>query len=780
MSGLSGIRVMEIGGGVAVAYAGKLFADLGADVIRLESTSDAVRRRPHDVHRWLNTNKRSMTDRPATVERLLPGAHLVLHDLDDTTADIRGLGPARVADSDFEGVVCSLTPWGPTGPYAGYRAEELSVIHGSSWGFLSPGAATHVDLPPLKAPGHHASINVATGAATAALAALDRRERTGFGEYIAVSMFAAAAKMTEFAPATVSFLGFNPSRLGTKSVVPWGTYRCRDGLIQITCPEENQWQALVTLMGEPDWASVEVLATAEGRRRNPDLVDIYLAEWCAEQQLDDLTREGQRLGICVTPVNTVADLAANEHLAARGFIATDPAGVVMPGPAAQTDQGWWALRAEAPAPGAHDGEDWHPAPILAAAGAAAGQPGRPLEGIRVIDFSWVWAGPFCTQQLAHLGADVIRLESPHRPDIFRRMPFTPKGIPRTLDTSGPFQLYNSDKRSIAVDLTSAAGRDLVLELVAAADVVVDNFSVGTMDQLGFGVEDLRRVNPSVIVASMSGYGQTGPSSSFTAYGPAGGAMAGLYAANGYSGGETAETGIAVGDPGLGLATAWAIVAALVARRRHGDVARIDAAMIEAVAATTGELWMEWVATGHPPPRRGNRDPGWAPHNCYPCEGQDQWVTIACTDDAEWRALADIIGLGDENAEDFASAALRQAHEDRLDQLIGAWTGSRDKWEVTRALQADGVAAFPSLSPAELWNGDPQLDALGMLERPEHPATGPRVIPGIPWRLTNGPNGLRRPAPLLGQHTAEVLAEVLGYGDDDIEHLVRTGAIPLNE
>jgi crotonobetainyl-CoA:carnitine CoA-transferase CaiB-like acyl-CoA transferase len=774
-TGLDGIRVLEVAGGVGVAWAGKLFADLGADVVRLEGAHDVVRARPHNVHAWLNTNKRAIDDEPATRRELIVRADIVFHGLSPTRASAEGLTFAELTAIAPPLVLCSITPWGMTGPYANYEAEELTIIHGSSWGFLSPGAATRADLPPLKAPGHHATINVATVAATAALAAFDRAQRTGVGEHVDFSCFAAAAKMTEFAPATVTFLGLNPSRLGTKSVVPWGTYRCRDGLVQIIAPEENQWQALVALMGQPDWAKLDELATAEGRRRNPDVVDIYLAEWFATQSVRDVFHAGQRAGICLNPVNRVAELANDEHLAARRFLVETPSGERLPGPGARITPGGWALHRDAPAKGEHNAQGWL-APSREPAAGHSSPAGPLLEGVRVLDFTWVWAGPFCTQHLGHLGADVIRVESPDRADIFRRMPFTPKGVKRTLDTSGPFQIYNSDKRSVAVDLRHRDARSLILRMVERCDVVVENFSVGTMAQLGLGVEDLRSANPSVIVASLTGYGQTGPYARYTAYGPAGGAMTGLFAANGYADGDAAETGIAVGDPGLGIAAAWAIVAALVSRQRGGEPARVDAAMVEAVATTLGEPWMEYVTTGENPPRRGNHDIVWTPHNCYPAAGEDQWVTIACTTGDAWSRLCSVIDDGLADDERFITMTLRKQHEDDLDAIVAAWTSSQDRWEVARRLQAVGVAAFPSLSPADLWRGDPHLAALGMLEQPDHPATGNRTIPGVPWRLTNGPNGLRRRAPLIGEHTDEVLRELLQCDAVELADLHHRGVL----
>jgi crotonobetainyl-CoA:carnitine CoA-transferase CaiB-like acyl-CoA transferase len=280
----------------------------------------------------------------------------------------------------------------------------------------------------------------------------------------------------------------------------------------------------------------------------------------------------------------------------------------------------------------------------------------------------------------------------------------------------------------------------------------------------------------VIVVSLTGYGQTGPSADYMAYGPAGGAIAGLYSVTGYEDGPAAETGIAVGDPTTGITAAWAVVASLVARRRTGAVARVDVAMVEAIATTVGEAWMAYVDTGAEPPRMGNHDPIWSPHNCYAVAGDDQWLTIACTDEAQWQGLCRVIDPALAGDARFADATARKANEAALDERIAAWATGRDPWEATWALQAEGVAAFPSLSPLPLWTGDPQLEAIGMLERPDHPAVGRQTVPGIPWRLTNGPNGLRRPAPMLAQHTEEVLTELLGYSVDEVVRLNETGAL----
>ncbi|MGI9613832.1 MAG: CoA transferase, partial [Acidimicrobiales bacterium] len=266
--------MLEIGSGVGPAWVGKLFADLGADVVRFETSADIVRNRPHDLHRWLNANKRSITEQ---VWDLVAEADVIVHGLTPDAAAARGFSYAELVEAGKANlVVTSLTPFGATGPYANYEAEELNLIHASSWGFLSPSAATDPDLPPLKAPGHHATIMVANGAAATTLAAVDHAERTGRGRFVDFSSLGAAAKMTETAPCFASFMDTDSSRLGVKTLLPWSIYACANGMIQVICVEDAHWDTLRELMGNPEWAEMEIFATIEGRQDNVDLLDLYL------------------------------------------------------------------------------------------------------------------------------------------------------------------------------------------------------------------------------------------------------------------------------------------------------------------------------------------------------------------------------------------------------------------------------------------------------------------------------------------------------------------------
>jgi benzylsuccinate CoA-transferase BbsF subunit len=291
-----------------------------------------------------------------------------------------------------------------------------------------------------------------------------------------------------------------------------------------------------------------------------------------------------------------------------------------------------------------------------------------------------------------------------------------------------------------------------------------------MAQLGLGYEELKRIKPDIIMASISGYGQTGPQRNYMAYGPALPPLTGLSSITGYEGGPPQEVGMAYGDPTSGIHAAAAITAALAARERTGQGQHIDVSLWQSVAVLVAEGWMDYAMNKTQPARQGNRDAWMAPHNCYRCAGEDEWVTIACGTDEEWRALCQAIGQA-ELATDvrYHTATARKANEDVLDQMLTAWTATRQKWDVTHLLQEVGVAAFPSMSGKDLIE-DPHLNARGFFERLPHPEVGTRTHMGIPWLLTHAPNGVRSPAPLLGQDTDQVMRDVLGYSAEEIDRL----------
>ena len=811
--GLDGIRVVELGQMVAAPWTAKLLADLGADVIKVEPPQgDAARRRgPFAADRGrpdsqvvpdagseltgglfaaINTNKRGIMvdlarpDGRATLQQLLADVDLFIHDLAPGTAAAHGLTAEPLRAEHPSLVTMSITPFGQNGPYAAWRATELQVVHGGGWGWLTPGCVQDAELPPLKPHGHQAAFQSGFAAACASLAAVDRAQRTGRGEHIDFAQMSYVVGMLEAAFISWSYRGENPSRLGARILNPWGIFPTGDGHIFLVCVEADQWERLKDFMGRPEWADMDIFSTLEGRFENEDLLRMWLGEWIAAQPVTELFHRGQAERLAFAPVNTVAQMAADPHLAARDFLVTyEQPGlgdITVPGAPSRLTNSWWSIRRPAPSLGEHSGAsfaatDTATASLPASSPASSATPSnRPLDGVTVADFTWVWAGPYCTLHLAHLGATVIKVESSARPYLGRRLPTQSGRHTPTLDTNGYFNQYGQGKQSITIDLGTAEGRALAKRLALSCDLVVSNYATGVMDEWGLGYEALAAERPDVIVGAISGYGHHGPYQSYMGYGPTTGPLSGLASMTGYPGTDADELGVSLGDPAAGIATAYALVAALVARRRTGEGQFIDTSMWEATTACTVEGWMEWVMRGTQPDPMGNLDPLWSPHNLYRCAGNDDWVAVCCVDEAEWAALARITGI-DPDDERFATAAGRKANEAELDKLIGAWTRERDQWDITELLQAAGVPAFPSLSSRSL-EVNPHLAERGLIERLDHPVVGQMSHVGIPWLLTDGTNGVRSPAPTMGQHTHGALADVLGLNPAEIAALEAAGAL----
>lgn len=796
MSGLEGVRVLELGGLVSAAYAGKLMADLGADVVKIEPPEgDPARGRgpfPQDdpdpeksgLFLYLNANKRGVALDPRADGGLfldaVGWADILVHNYPPARMAELGVDYIRLSAHNPRLVMCSITPFGLTGPHKDYNAHELTIVNAGGWAWLSPGASEHPELPPLKPFGHQGGFQAGAAAAMISLAAYGRALRTGVGEHIDLSAQEYIASILEQNFVHYTYAGNIASRLGKRLLHPWGRFKCKDGEIFLLIGEDDQWRRFVELMGDPEWARMEIFQNGYLRAESSDILKMYIEEWTSGWSVADLFRAGQAKRVCFSPVSSMGDLSAQPQLRERGFFAEiehpKAGALAYPGAPYKLSSPWWKLRRPAPMLGEHTRamrSAWSQARSAAQSPPATitAARGLPLEGIRVIDFSWVWAGPFCTMQLAHLGAEVIRLESRARPDIGRRLPIHPKGMDGNLDRCGYFNQWNQGKKSVQLNLARPEAIEIAKALIGKADVVVDNFATGVMESFGLGHEELSRLKPDLIVASISGYGHSGPQKDYMGYGPAIVMLSGLASLTGYRGGPPREVGISLGDPNGGVHAAVAICAALAARARNGGGQSIDLSLWEAMGGLIAEGWMRHAMNRGAPERDGNHDPLMAPHNCFACAGEDEWISIACADDDEFSRLCGAIGrpelAGDRR---FRTAADRKAHEDALEEIVTQWTRARDKWRATETLQAAGVAAFPAMNSRDLAE-DPHLEARGFFARLPHPAVGVRTHSGIPWRLTNAPNGVRTPAPTLGEHTLAVMRGLLGYSAEQVERLV---------
>jgi len=372
-------------------------------------------------------------------------------------------------------------------------------------------------------------------------------------------------------------------------------------------------------------------------------------------------------------------------------------------------------------------------------------------------------------QLAHMGAEVIRMESTRRICTLRMLPPWPGGQPNP-NRSGYFNQYNQGKRSVTLDISKPEGIEIARKIVVMSDVAAENFAGGIANRLGVGYEALRKLKPDLVMISMGGYGQTGPDSGFVSYGPAQVPLSGMSQLTGYAGWQPMHVGMSYGDPNAGLHAAFAVLAALLYRERTGKGQYIDMSQWEATMTLLGAGFMEQAMNGAPPPRSGNRVPNMAPHGVFRCAGEDRWISIACGSDAEWRALCEVMGtpaLADDAR--YRTLDDRKANEDALDAAVEAWSGGQDAIEATHRLQKAGIAAFAPLMNREL-DADPHLAERGFFVEKEHLEVGVRKHAGIPWRMSETPNEVWRAAPVMGQDNDYVFGELLGFSAQQIEEL----------
>ncbi len=804
---LAGLRVLECGEQVAAAFAAKLLGQLGADVVKLEPPQgDPLRRRgpfppgkesveSGGLHLFLDQAKRSAALDLSTaagqqqLARLAAAADVLLASGSPAWLEQQGLSSPALRQANPQLIVTLITPFGlQSADERDVPVRELADLAASGWLGISPGALDDPSLPPLKPFGQQAHYQAGLHAAIATLAALAAREAGAGGQLVDVSTQAVLASQLESGLMHYLYNGRIASRLGTRIVGPWGMVQLADGLFFLLCVTEDEWKRFLDFLGNPEWAESPLFADRLVRAENNDALLGLIESEMAGRTIAETYAAMQARRIPCTPVNDMAALLRNEHLRAReAFVQLDhpDAGTLThPGAPWKLSATPWQAGRRAPRLGEHTDEvlaEWtapaaRPAPNPAVLAGGAGNR-LPLDGVRVADFTWVWAGPVCTLQLAHLGADVIKIESTGRLDTVRSLPpmwQEERGINR----SGYFNQYNQGKRSIALNLKQPEALEIAYELVRRSDVVTDNFSAGVMERMGLGYERLKQIKPDIIQISLAGHGQTGPIANYVAYGPTQVPMIGLMSLTGYPGGIPREVGISYGDPNGGLQAALAVLAALAHRRRTGKGQAIDLSQWEAALPLVAEGLLAHQLSGRQPERMGNRDPFEAPQGVYRCAGpgEDAWLALACWSDAEWQALAQAIGRAD-LAHDpaLSDRAGRKAHEDRLDQAIGAWAAEQDANAAATRLRQAGVAA-QVVATTRAVAEDQRLAAREFwVELPHPECTGARHA-GIPWRFSATPLAVRRAAPALGQHTDAVLREVLDLGEDRIAALRAAGAL----
>jgi crotonobetainyl-CoA:carnitine CoA-transferase CaiB-like acyl-CoA transferase len=756
---LAGWRVLEIAQGVAASFCAKVLGDLGADVVVVEPPdghpsrraqprrTDAPPDEPGGRFLYLNTSKVSVTvdDGPtgrAEVERLANACDVVV--TDDVAWHAHGALDAATT-------VVVITPFGVTGPYAGYRAHHLVSFHAGGEGSIlpsGPGWKQFPERPPIQAGGDLAEYDAGWNAAVAVLAALYDRLRTGRGQRIDVSMQESELTLNRTRLSRFNNDGVVLRREGSRYGF-MGMMRCRDGWVQLVGMTPDQWDALAA---SPDAGALVApeIATAAARAEHLELAGTALQDWCAQRDKGDVVRVLAGLGCAVGAYANPGDLLASEQLAHRGFFRAVDDGrggrILVPGPPYRLSGTPVEVRSAPPLGNGtgFDDSDLEKSRLTR---------GRGLDGVRILDFTWAAAGPYATCLLALLGAEVVKVESTKRPDPARRGFLADYG---GINRSPNFNELNLAKRSFQVDLSQPAGLALAHRLAGWADVVVDNFRPGVMTRFGLDAASLLAARPDLIVVSSSANGSTGPDAMAAGLASIFGATGGLSEQTGYADGPPTEIGEST-DYRSGAALAVGVLAALLHRARTGEGQHIDLASREVVVASAPDALLAEQLGAPWPIRVGNRHRELAPHDVYPSAGDDEWVAVAVGDEAEWAALCAVLGRDDWAARHPTAEARRDARAE-IDGAITAWTCERSARAAFETLQAAGVPAMAVMTNEALAS-DPHLAARGVFVDLEHPELGRTRVMRPPWIFSDLDIELR-PGPLMGQDNDHVLDTIL--------------------
>ena len=821
---LDNVRVLELTRGVAGPYAAKLLADQGADVIKLEPPSGDDSRAfgpfPNDeahpersgLFLHLNRNKKSIVVDPASpdgaeiIPRLATRAHIVLEDYPAGSADAWGWGWPTLQATNPALVLTSVTPFGQSGPYRDYRGSELT-LQAMGGPLITNG---HEDREPLKLAGHYAHYHAGMVAAVATLMALRRAEASGEGDWIDVSVYECQAGCRDRQSTNLTIAAYTGMSVG-RGPSGWrmgaGVRPCRDGYVNIM-GAANRLPRLLRLIGREDLLDHPQIGAPMGTEPQAlvDAVESAYAAWLAPLSRREAVAAAQAGGLLAGPVHTVADVLQDPHFLARGVWDTvdhpETGPLQYPGRPFVLTRSPRRQQQRAPLLDEHARErdtvwPWT-APTPPSKTHHAPLP-LPLEGLRVAEITVVWAGPHVTQLLGEWGADIVRVEPLNKPQPYTRgMEGVPtreqarrlsaQGIPSRLAGSDPqldpwnrnasFNSHARNKRSMACDIMTPEGHEALLRLVEHCDVLVENNAPQTMDKAGISWETLHRINPRLIMLRMPAFALDGPYRNYRAFGLHVEAMIGHTHLRGYPGQGPELLSESLASDGLaGVQGALTVLMALRHRERTGEGQLIEMPLPEGFLPTLGEFIMDYTMNGRDTPSQGNRHRCHAPHNVYPCQGDDNWIAVDVGTDAEFAALCGVLKaprLADEPR--FRTAASRLQNVDALDTALASLTPAHEKDALFRSLQAVGVCAAPVRRALEILR-DPHLAARGFFEElPTGDEQRPYLYPGLIFHMARTPNALRTGPVRLGEHNREIYCDLLGYSPAELAALEQQGHV----
>jgi crotonobetainyl-CoA:carnitine CoA-transferase CaiB-like acyl-CoA transferase len=782
---LDSLRVLDLGGAESDAVS-RLFADLGADVLKIEPPYGSPARRglpsvagasiSFALH---NANKRSAVldaysaaDRDRLIE-LARGADIVVDGGNPGGAAAFGTSCAALAERFGHLVALSVTDFGTSGPCAWWQATD-PVLYAMSSALSRTGPTSGTPVLP---PEGVASATAAGQAAWAALAAYYYRLRCGTGEYIDFSRFDAVVQSLDppFGSEGQAAVGLKRSaelwrgRPRNQQIYP--IVACRDGFVRICLLAPRQWRGMRGWLGEPERFADSKFDTIAARYAASRELNEAIAELFAAQTMDDLVAEGQRRGVPIAAVLRPAQALSSEHFCAVGALAYGPgaagadvpvpvgpfvvngehAGYADPAPRLGADETSWATQ-----------RSFTPCSFTPSVG---GAPGRPFDGMRILDLGVIVAGGELGRLFADLGAEVIKIESAAYPDGLRQ---TPPGRPM----SRSWALTHRNEYSLGLDLRHPSGAEIFEKLVADADAVFANFKPGTLGALGFSYQRLQEINPRIVLAESSAFGATGPWSERMGYGPLVRATTGvtwLWTSEGAKSGNFSssfflsffDATTVFPDHASARITAIAALAAVIGRERTGTGAHVHISQAE---AAVNQLATAYVAEAARAAGVAVADDP-AVHAVYPCEGDDEWCVISLRSDADRMAMAATMGrdaLSHDRAELVAS--------------VSEWTTNRDKAVVADTLQRAGVPAAPMNRAVDVLT-DPQIAFRKVFSDMTHPLfDAPMPSETGPAPYLHIPPAELRPAPMPGEHTREICQKLLALDADETEQLIAEGVL----
>ncbi|MDA0655653.1 MAG: CoA transferase [Proteobacteria bacterium] len=723
---LTGLVILQIGPGLAAAVCGRAFADLGAEVRCLGA------QRATPICAYLNHGKPDTGSdiNPRAVEDGAKTASVIICEGPPNLLQKNGIDPTSLRALNSNAVIVAISPFGQTGPRADDPASDLTLLAASGIARMLTGQVDDISEPPTRAVGEQSAF---IGGLAAACAGMHGVLTGKAGIIVDVSIHEALALLAigELTRASLTSKVKSRKRLtdgngATVTILP-----VTDGYVAISPRQEQQWTAWVSVMRAPAWANEPRFATKPDRVKNWDALHALMSDWSRTQKKQSIADAAQAAHVPSFPLREPVEQLGSEQLRQRNFYRPFE---------------WNGTTFKVPGPPYGLAEDNDERGSQMPTGPCT----LPLSGIRVLDFSWVIAGPTTTRYLAAMGAEVIKVEAPGPGDPSR--------------TSELHTILGQAKQGIVLNLKDPEAAAIARALAAQSDILIENFGTGVMERFGLGAEELRRENPGLIYISASGMGRTGPEAKAVAYGTLLQCYAGFAGLNRQPG-MPPRVGMAWLDPMCGLKLAFGAAAAIWNRGRTGHGARIDFSMVEAMLWTMAESILK-AQQGVPLEPSGNASETFSPHEIYPAKGDDAWVAIAVTTDAEWQALCAIVpGMLDWSRDDVEA---RRARGAEINRAVSDWSQTQSADSAAAQLISAGIPAAFVASMLDL------VECEHLRKRKFWERSDGGHLPGLPWQASFGrQNG---PAPGLGADTDAVLSRVLGMTTEEIEALRKKGAL----